>query len=118
MRRAALVLTIAGAITPGLAFGQTLDARQTRALDCAAIFYSGADALQKAGKIDAATAKTVQEVGKAFLKEVPGRRKAKTALVNERIKAMSKGKSREQLLLEFGKRQKPCETEFPNAVRG
>lgn len=94
------------------AVAQALDARQTRALDCAAIFFTGAAELQRAGRIDANTAKVVQDVAKDMLKEVPGRRKAKTELVNARIQAMTKGKTSNQLLTDFGKRREACETEF------
>jgi len=107
------LLLIASSISAAQAtMAQELDARQTRALDCAAIFYAGVTELERLGRIDSATAKTVQGVAKDFLDEVPGRRRAKTDLVNARITALAKGKTREQLLLDFNKRRKACESEF------
>ena len=110
LRPLALVLPLVAATA---APAQTaLDARQARALDCAAMMYLGSSELQKAGRIDATTEKAVQDVALDILSEVPGNRSRRTALMNDRIRALAAGKTARQLLLDYAKLDKPCRDEF------
>jgi hypothetical protein len=107
-----LVLML-GIAAVGPAAAQTaLDARQTRALTCSAMMYLGSAELRKAGRIDAATEKVVQDVALMILEEVPGRRAQRTQLMNARIKELAAGKTARQLLLEYDRIEKPCRDEF------
>lgn len=89
-----------------------LSERQNRALTCAATMYLGASELHKAGRIDARTEDVVQTLAQDVLAEVPGNRRQRTALMNDRIRQLADGKSARDLLLDYQKIEATCRTEF------
>lgn len=111
MRCIPLVLLLAVAATDAAA-QRALDERESRALTCAATMYLGADQLQKAGRIDTRTEDVVQTLAQDMLRELPGNRRSRTALLNARIQELSSGKTARQVLLDYERIEKRCRDEF------
>lgn len=112
-RRLALGLALAAAlVAPAAQAQRALSEKESRALTCAATMFVGASELRKAGRIDARTEDVVQTLAQDVLTELPGNRRQRTALMNERIQEVTAGKTSRQLLLDYERIEGRCRQEF------